>query len=149
VSPRWSSPASPTCPIDWLAEAQGDLNAADFRAGHAEYWASVGMRVTDDTLVVQLYFDLDDDGSSRVSSPFARPARAVHDPYVKRIEAVWQVASHIQHPMRVRHVRTRRHPAALPKSLYHTFPVQYQVCLGVLCLATVIDCFNPESSAMR
>jgi uncharacterized protein YhfF len=47
-----------------LAEAEGDLNAADFRAGHAEYWAAVGMPVTDDTLVVQLYFDLDDDGSA-------------------------------------------------------------------------------------
>jgi uncharacterized protein YhfF len=45
-----------------LAEAEGDLNAADFRTGHAEYWASVGMPVTDDTLVVQLYFDLDDHG---------------------------------------------------------------------------------------
>ena len=44
-----------------LAEAEGDLNAADFRAGHADYWASVGTPVTDDTLVVQLYFDLDED----------------------------------------------------------------------------------------
>jgi uncharacterized protein YhfF len=47
-----------------LAEAEGDLNATDFRAGHSDYWASVGLPVTDDTLVVQLYFDVDDDGST-------------------------------------------------------------------------------------
>lgn len=41
-----------------LAEAEGDLDAADFRASHASYWSSVGTPVTDDTLVVQLYFDL-------------------------------------------------------------------------------------------
>jgi uncharacterized protein YhfF len=41
-----------------LAEAEGDLDAADFRASHTEYWASVGTPVTDDTPVVQLYFEL-------------------------------------------------------------------------------------------
>ena len=41
-----------------LAEAEGDLDAADFRASHTEYWQSVGTPVTDDTLVVQLYFEL-------------------------------------------------------------------------------------------
>jgi uncharacterized protein YhfF/GNAT superfamily N-acetyltransferase len=41
-----------------LAEAEGDLDAADFRSSHTAYWASVGTPVTDDTLVVQLYFDL-------------------------------------------------------------------------------------------
>jgi uncharacterized protein YhfF len=41
-----------------LAEAEGDLNAADFRESHRRYWLSVGTPVTDDTLVVQLYFDL-------------------------------------------------------------------------------------------
>ncbi len=41
-----------------LAEAEGDLDAADFRASHTAYWASVGTPVTDDTMVVQLYFDL-------------------------------------------------------------------------------------------
>ena len=41
-----------------LAEAEGDLDAADFRASHTAYWASVGTPVTDDTLVVQLYFEL-------------------------------------------------------------------------------------------
>ena len=41
-----------------LAEAEGDLNAANFRASHTDYWESAGTPVTDDTLVVQLYFDL-------------------------------------------------------------------------------------------
>jgi len=41
-----------------LAEAEGDLNAADFRASHLEYWTRVGEQVDDDTLVVLVYFDL-------------------------------------------------------------------------------------------
>ena len=41
-----------------LAEAEGDLNAADFRVSHREYWTRVGEVVTDDTQVVQVYFDL-------------------------------------------------------------------------------------------
>jgi uncharacterized protein YhfF len=41
-----------------VAEAEGDLNAGDFRASHTSYWASIGSPVTDDTLVVQLYFEL-------------------------------------------------------------------------------------------
>ena len=41
-----------------LAEAEGDLDAAEFRAGHSKFWASVGSPVSDDTLIVQLYFDL-------------------------------------------------------------------------------------------
>ena len=41
-----------------LAEAEGDLDASDFRASHQAYWASVGNPVDDDTLVVTLYFDL-------------------------------------------------------------------------------------------
>jgi len=41
-----------------LAEAEGDLNAADFRASHLEYWTRVGEKITDDTQVVQVYFDL-------------------------------------------------------------------------------------------
>ncbi|WP_116995455.1 ASCH domain-containing protein [Desertimonas flava] len=40
-----------------LAEAEGDLTAADFRESHSRYWASVGAPVTDDTPVVQVYFD--------------------------------------------------------------------------------------------
>ena len=41
-----------------LAEAEGDLNAADFRASHLEYWTRIGEHVDDDTLVVLVYFDL-------------------------------------------------------------------------------------------
>lgn len=41
-----------------LAEAEGDLNAADFRASHTAYWTSVGEHVDDDTMVVTMYFDL-------------------------------------------------------------------------------------------
>lgn len=41
-----------------LAEAEGDLDAADFRTSHLAYWSATGETVTDDTLVVMLYFDL-------------------------------------------------------------------------------------------
>lgn len=41
-----------------LAEAEGDLDAADFRASHRAYWSGVGETVADDTLVVTVYFDL-------------------------------------------------------------------------------------------
>ena len=41
-----------------LAEAEGDLNAADFRASHVDYWTKVGETVTDDTMINQIYFDL-------------------------------------------------------------------------------------------
>jgi uncharacterized protein YhfF/predicted acetyltransferase len=41
-----------------LAEAEGDLNAADFRASHMEYWTKVGETVTDDTMINQIYFTL-------------------------------------------------------------------------------------------
>lgn len=41
-----------------LAEAEGDLNAADFRASHLAFWSRVGESVDDDTPVVTLYFDL-------------------------------------------------------------------------------------------
>lgn len=41
-----------------LAEAEGDLNAADFRASHLEYWTRVGEHVDDGTPVVLVYFDL-------------------------------------------------------------------------------------------
>jgi uncharacterized protein YhfF len=42
-----------------LAEAEGDLDAADFRASHTAYWSSAGTPVMNDTLIVQLYFDLE------------------------------------------------------------------------------------------
>lgn len=41
-----------------LAEAEGDLNAADFRASHLVYWTKAGEHVDDDTLIVTLYFEL-------------------------------------------------------------------------------------------
>ena len=41
-----------------LAEAEGDLNAADFRASHTAYWTGVGEQIDDDTKVVTIYFDL-------------------------------------------------------------------------------------------
>ncbi len=41
-----------------LAEAEGDLDAADFRASHTACWTKVGESVDDDTLVVTMYFDL-------------------------------------------------------------------------------------------
>ena len=41
-----------------LAEAEGDLNAADFRASLSEYWSRIGETVTDETQIVQVYFEL-------------------------------------------------------------------------------------------
>lgn len=41
-----------------LAEAEGDRDAAEFRASHLRYWSSVGETVTDDTAVVLVHFDL-------------------------------------------------------------------------------------------
>ena len=41
-----------------LAEAEGDLCAEDFRASHRQYWTNIGETITDDTEVVQLYFEL-------------------------------------------------------------------------------------------
>ena len=41
-----------------LAEAEGDMNAADFRASHLAYWTRVGETVTDDTRIVTVYFNL-------------------------------------------------------------------------------------------
>jgi uncharacterized protein YhfF/predicted acetyltransferase len=41
-----------------LAEAEGDLNAADFRASHYDFWTRAGETITDDTMINQIYFDL-------------------------------------------------------------------------------------------
>ena len=41
-----------------LAEGEGDLDAADFRASHTAFWTKAGYEITDDTMVVTLYFDL-------------------------------------------------------------------------------------------
>jgi len=41
-----------------LAEAEGDLDAADFRASHNEFWSRIGETITDETQIVQVYFEL-------------------------------------------------------------------------------------------
>ncbi len=41
-----------------LAEAEGDLNAEEFRKSHIEYWSRVGVSISDDTPIVLVYFDL-------------------------------------------------------------------------------------------
>ena len=41
-----------------LAEAEGDLNAADFRASHFDFWTRAGETITNDTMINQIYFDL-------------------------------------------------------------------------------------------
>jgi len=41
-----------------LAEAEGDLNAADFRASHYAFWTRAGETIIDDTMINQVYFDL-------------------------------------------------------------------------------------------
>jgi uncharacterized protein YhfF len=41
-----------------LAEAEGDLDASDFRDSHLAYWTGTGHTVDDDTPVVTIYFDL-------------------------------------------------------------------------------------------
>lgn len=41
-----------------LAEAEGDLNAADFRASHMDFWTRAGYEIADDTKVVLMYFEL-------------------------------------------------------------------------------------------
>jgi len=41
-----------------LAEAEGDLNAADFRASHSAFWSRIGETIIDETQIVQVYFEL-------------------------------------------------------------------------------------------
>jgi uncharacterized protein YhfF len=41
-----------------LAEAEGDLNASDFRASHLAFWTRIGESINDDTLIVAVYFNL-------------------------------------------------------------------------------------------
>ena len=41
-----------------LAEAEGDLDAADFRASHLAFWGREGEDINDDTEIVTLYFNL-------------------------------------------------------------------------------------------
>ena len=42
-----------------LAENEGDLSAEDFRNSHLAYWKRVGDVVDNQTLIVQVYFDLE------------------------------------------------------------------------------------------
>ena len=44
-----------------LAEAEGDLSGADFRASHFKFWSDLGLPITDETKIVLLYFDLVED----------------------------------------------------------------------------------------
>lgn len=46
-----------------LAEGEGDLDAADFRASHLRFWNTCGEHVDDDTLIATVYFDLVDEAS--------------------------------------------------------------------------------------
>ena len=41
-----------------IAEAEGDQNAEEFRAGHKQYWENLGYKINDDTELVLLYFEL-------------------------------------------------------------------------------------------
>ena len=47
-----------------LAEGEGDLSAADFRASHLRYWTGVGIAIDDATPLSNLYFDLVEDRRS-------------------------------------------------------------------------------------
>jgi uncharacterized protein YndB with AHSA1/START domain len=40
-----------------VAEGEGDLDAADFRASHLAYWGREGRSVDDDTMIVCIWFD--------------------------------------------------------------------------------------------
>ena len=41
-----------------LAEGEGDRSGDEFRAGHLRFWTREGETITDDTMIVQLYFEL-------------------------------------------------------------------------------------------
>ena len=42
-----------------IAENEGDLSAEDFRNSHLAYWNRVGEEVSDHTLIVQIYFEVE------------------------------------------------------------------------------------------
>jgi len=44
-----------------LAEAEGDLSGDDFRNSHFAFWSNNGSRITDDTEIVLVYFNLIED----------------------------------------------------------------------------------------
>ena len=41
-----------------LAEGEGDRSGDEFRAGHLRFWTREGETITDDTMIVQLHFEL-------------------------------------------------------------------------------------------
>jgi len=41
-----------------LAEAEGDLNAEDFRQSHLAFWTRVGENIDNETPIVTIYFNL-------------------------------------------------------------------------------------------
>ncbi|MFM8999214.1 MAG: ASCH domain-containing protein [Actinomycetota bacterium] len=41
-----------------LAEGEGDRDGDEFRAGHYRFWTSQGETITDDTMLVLVYFEL-------------------------------------------------------------------------------------------
>lgn len=41
-----------------LAEGEGDLSGDDFRESHYAFWTSEGETITDDTMTVQVYFEV-------------------------------------------------------------------------------------------
>ena len=43
---------------EYETEGEDDLDASDFRASHLAFWTRVGETITDDTLVVTVYFNL-------------------------------------------------------------------------------------------
>jgi len=44
-----------------LAEAEGDLNADQFRASHLAFWSQLGYEIEANTLIVMVFFDLIED----------------------------------------------------------------------------------------
>jgi len=44
-----------------LAEGEGDLSGNDYRASHLRYWSKQGLEITDDTKIVLLYFESNED----------------------------------------------------------------------------------------
>jgi len=44
-----------------IAEGEGDLSSEDFKASHLKYWTKNGANISDETLVVLVYFNLIED----------------------------------------------------------------------------------------
>lgn len=44
-----------------IAEGEGETTAEEFREGYRKDWTAMGFEINDDTLVVNLYFDLVED----------------------------------------------------------------------------------------